>query len=344
MVKSLTLRFWSFPLAILAFGFLGLLPGLSAAQQPAALPAAPSTLAGVVVDHEGSVCQGAQVQLRSPGVPPRTTISEADGQFSFAQVPAGSYEIVVSAIGFAPQTVRGSIASGAILALTPVVLRPTSSSEVRVSGDPVEVATEELHAEEKQRVLGVVPNFDVIYDHNAPPLSSRQKYQLAARTLVDPYTVLIDGATAGYYQAAGDFKDFGNGALGYTRRFGVVYGGDVVGTMLGGAVMPSLLHQDPRYFYKGTGTKTSRVLYALASSVICKGDNGRKQFNYSSLSADFVAAGISEAYYPPNNRNSGAQIVENVGLGRAADAVQNLFQEFVVRRFTRRVPTYTNTK
>ncbi len=342
-MKQSTLFGSSWLLAILALGFLGLLSCVSAAQQPADLPAASSTLVGAVIDRDGSVCEGAHVQLRSPGVLPRTSISGADGQFSFAKVPAGGFVITVSAIGFASQTVRGSMASGAILSLAPVVLRPTSTSEVRVSGDPAEVAIEELHAEEKQRVLGVVPNFEVIYDYHAPPLSSRQKYQLAAHTLVDPYTVLIDGGTAGFYQAEGDFKDFGNGPAGYMRRFGVVYGDDVVGTMLGGAVLPSLLHQDPRYFYKGTGSKTSRALYAIASSVLCKGDNGRRQFNYSSISAGFVAASISEAYYPPNNRNSGLEIVENVGVGVAAAAVQNLFQEFIARHFTRKVPTYTYT-
>lgn len=332
-------------LAALLVGFLGGYSArfLSAEAEPrTALSTA--VLRGEVLDHDGAVCEGAQVELREEGLPPRTLISDADGQFSFAQLPAGNFELRVMATGFRTEIVRGKLEPGSQILLPPVTMVPTSNSSVTVSGDPVVVAREELHAEEQQRVLGLLPNFTVIYDRNAPPLSPQQKFQLAARLLVDPYTVLTDGATAGMEQAENDYKAYGNGLSGYMLRFGATYGNDVTGTLIGGALMPSLLHQDPRYFWKGSGTKSSRVLYALTSSVICRGDNGRRQLNYSSLIGDFAAAGISNAYYPGSDRHSAGQIVASVGLAKVADAAENIFQEFVARHFTRKAPTYADAK
>jgi hypothetical protein len=110
--------------------------------------------------------------------------------------------------------------------------------------------------------------------------------------------------------------------------------------MLGSALLPSVFKQDPRYFYKGAGTVRSRVLYAIANAVICKGDNGRWQANYSGILGNLAAGGISNLYYPAANRDGVGLTFENAGLGAAAGAVQNLFQEFVVKRLTPKIPNY----
>jgi hypothetical protein len=73
--------------------------------------------------------------------------------------------------------------------------------------------------------------------------------------------------------------------------------------MIGSAILPALLKQDPRYFYKGTGTTRSRILYAIANSVMCKGDNGHWQVNYSGILGGAAAGGISNLYYPASDRN-----------------------------------------
>jgi hypothetical protein len=107
--------------------------------------------------------------------------------------------------------------------------------------------------------------------------------------------------------------------------------------MLGGAIFPALLHQDPRYFYKGTGSIRSRALYAISTIAICKGDNGRWQPNYSNLLGTFGAAGISNLYYPSNDR--GFQLtMDNSLLGLAGNAAGALFQEFLIRKISRGVP------
>src|SRR5204863_5964012 len=124
---------------------------------------------------------------------------------------------------------------------------------------------------EKQRVLRVIPNFYVTYDPHPMALTSREKFELAWKTSIDPFTFAVVGAIAGLQQAQNDFSGYGQGAQGYAKRYGASYADLVSGTFLGSAILPSLLRQDPRYFYKATGSRHSRGLYALANAVICKG-------------------------------------------------------------------------
>jgi len=104
--------------------------------------------------------------------------------------------------------------------------------------------------------------------------------------------------------------------------------------MIGGAILPSLLHQDPRYFYQGTGTTKSRVVHAVTSPFVCKGDNGKWQPNYSTMGGDLASAAISNAYYPASNRGVGL-FLGNFLIGTGQRAAANLAQEFVLRRLTK---------
>jgi hypothetical protein len=104
--------------------------------------------------------------------------------------------------------------------------------------------------------------------------------------------------------------------------------------MLGGAVLPVLFHQDPRYFYKGTGTVWQRTRYALSTAVIARGDNGKWQPAYAGLLGDFGSGAISNLYYPASNRNGAGLTIENGFLAVAGDAVGNLLQEFVLRKMS----------
>jgi hypothetical protein len=130
----------------------------------------------------------------------------------------------------------------------------TAVTDVEVGLSRTEVAAEQIKVEEKQRVLGVLPNFYVSYIPNAVPLTSKQKFRLAGRTVMDPFTFVFVGGAAGVEQAQNHFRGYGQGAQGYAKRFGAGYADTVAGTFIGSAILPSLLKQDPRYFYKGTGT------------------------------------------------------------------------------------------
>jgi hypothetical protein len=150
----------------------------------------------------------------------------------------------------------------------------------------------------------------------------------------------VTGAVAGVEQATGTLSGYGQGAQGYAKRYGAAYADLVTGTFIGGAIFPSLLKQDPRYFYKGTGSVRSRVLYAISMSVICKGDNGRWQPNYSGILGSLASGGISNLYYPATDRSDAALTFENMVIGIGETAAVNLLQEFVMRKITPNVPNY----
>ena len=291
--------------------------------------------------------EGAHVELSlaGSGSPPiAAQQTDANGAFNFANVTPGPFSISVSAAGFETQVVSGILQPGQTLETATIVLPMASSAtEIRVSAESqVELAQEQLNVEEKQRVLGVFPNYYVSYDHNAVPLTTRQKYQLAWKTNIDPVTWAMTGAVAGIEQADNTFAGYGQGSEGYAKRFGANYADGFIGTMLGGAVLPSWFHQDPRYFYKGTGSFASRAAYAIANAVICKGDNGHWQPNYSAYIGGLAAGGISNLYYPKSDRSGAEVTFTNMGIGAAEGAVQNLIQEFIVRKFTPHLPAFSS--
>ncbi len=328
------------------------LVAVSAWAQEGAPPAAPDpdpagiaggSIHGVVTSADGTVYEGARVELKldGPGAAPATTEqTDSGGAFSFAHLAPGTFKLTVSSNGFVTQSIVGVLHAGETFDARTIVL-PVAGTEsvVQVSaGSQAELAQQQLDLEEKQRVLGVFPNYYVSYDPRAVPLTTRQKYQLAWKTSIDPVTWAMTGAVAAMEQAGNTFAGYGQGAQGYGKRFGANYADSFFNVMIGGAVLPSVLKQDPRYFYKGTGTIMSRAMYAIANSVICKGDNGHWQTNYSEILGGLAAGGISNLYYPPGDRSGVEVTFENALIGTAETAVQNLFQEFVVRRLTPKLP------
>jgi hypothetical protein len=326
--------------------------GVSSAGEQSPSQPSPGSIRGTVVDQSGAVVAGARVKLTRTGEHPlnedplnQEMLSGGDGQFSFANIAPGSFQLTITSAGFATQTFSGTLHSGEIFVVPQNALGVAANvTDVEVGLPQTEVAEEEIKIEEQQRVFGVLPNFYVSYIPNAAPLTAKQKFKLAARTVVDPFTLVFVGGAAGVEQAQNHFAEYGQGAQGYGKRFGANYADTVAGTFIGSALLPSLLKQDPRYFYKGTGSDASRALYAIANSVICKGDNKRWQANYSNILGSLAAGGISNLYYPPQDRNGAGLTLENGALGIAETAAANLFQEFVVKKLTPKVPKNDVTK
>lgn len=296
-------------------------------------------ISGRVVDPKGVALPGATVKLTSADQSfDREMHSDDDGQFSFANVAPGSFHLAITSEGFATQTFVGDLQSGEPYIVPQIVLAiATAATEIRVVPSQIEVAEEQIKEQEKQRALGFIPNFYVSYVPNAAPLTSKQKFQLAGKTIVDPITFGLTAAAAGLQQADNDLGGYGQGAQGYAKRYGAAYADNVTGTLIGNAILPSLLKQDPRYFYKGTGSKRSRVLYALKTAVICKGDNGHWQANYSGILGSLAAGGISNLYYPAHDRGAGLTF-ENTLIGVGTTAAANILQEFVIRKLTPNAP------
>lgn len=317
-------------------------------QEPSAEPIGeeplPASIHGVVASKDGEEYEGVRVTLAVTGANPpqaRSQATDSDGAFSFADVPPGTFKLTIASDGFATQTISGILHPGEKYDAQTIVLpMMTATTDVEVTASQQDIAVEQLHLEEQQRVFGIIPNFYVTYVPNAPPLTTRQKYSLAWKTSIDPVTWLAVGAFAGIEQADNTYSGYGQGAQGYGKRFGAAYADSFFGTMIGGAVLPAVFKQDPRYFYKGTGTIRARTLYAVANAVMCKGDNRHWQFDYSGILGGLAAGGISNLYYPASSRNGVALTFENTGIGILETAVGNLFQEFVVRRLTPKSPHY----
>ncbi len=304
----------------------------------------PGTITGSVVGQDGIAVVGAKVKLTQEGqsVSQEVTSSE-DGQFTFTKVAPGSFQLVITAEGFAAHTSTWELHSGENFTVPQVsMVLATNATEVRVEVSAMEIAQEQLKDEEKQRLLGIIPNFYVTYVPNAAPLTPKQKYNLAWRLNIDPVSFLLAGQTAGIQQARNQFSGYGQGAQGYGKRYGATYANFTISNFLGSAVFPSIFKQDPRYFYKGTGTTKSRVLYALANAVICKSDRGHWQVNYSGIIGSLASGGISNLFYPASDRNGPALTFENTAMSIGSTAVFNLMQEFVLRKLTRKVPNTLN--
>lgn len=344
-------------------GSLALLLGLASVgwAQQAGLPDAPAaetagtqeatsatetaSIHGSVVNKDGVVYEGAHVALTQTGSAARETATDSNGRFGFADVAPGAFTLTVTSVGFATQIATGTVRAGDNDEIRAIVLSMSgTTSQVEVTATPVEIAKEELREEETQRVLGVLPNFYVTYVPNAPSLTPRQKFGLAFRSALDPVTLLTVGAFAGQEQAQNTFSGYGQGAQGYGKRYGAGFGDEFIASMIGAAILPTWWKQDPRYFYKGTGSTRSRTLYAIRMAVMCKGDNGRFQVSYSAILGGLAAGGIANLYYPASSRDGVGLTFANAAVGTATSAAQNLFQEFLVRRLTPHVPNYGTNK
>jgi hypothetical protein len=305
----------------------------------------PGDVTGTVLDQTGAVVAGVRVTLTVDGESSsREALSNSDGQFSFTNVPPGIFQLTASLPGFKTQKASGILTPGGVYIVPPIALSvATEVTEVHVGPQSIELAEEQIKEQEKQRVLGVIPNFYVSYIPDAVPLTPKQKFELAWKTTIDPVTFVIVGAAAGLQQAQNTFGEYGQGAQGYGKRYGANYADTVTGTFLGDALFPSLMKQDPRYFYKGTGTIRSRIFYAIAMSVMCRGDNGHWQVYYSGILGGLAAGGISNAYYPPNDRGAGL-VFENELIGIGETAASNIIQEFIVPKITPNLPNHRASK
>jgi hypothetical protein len=297
---------------------------------------------GTVTDSHGNVIPDALVTLETDASNPQhKMLTDSTGIFSFTGLEPGTFRVTITSKGFAPW-VRPDVvlAPGESCDLEKIALQiATVNTNVEVVFSRHDLAEEQIKAQEKQRVLGVFPNFYTSYVWKAVPLTSKQKFRLALRTSIEPVSFVVPAATAGIELWQIYFSGYGQGAQGYFKRFGASYADGFISTIIGGAILPSLLHQDPRYFYKGTGSIRSRALYAISTVVICRGDNGRRQPNNSNVLGNLASGGISNLYYPDTNRNGAGVTIGNALIGTATDAINALLQEFLLRKISRGVHT-----
>ena len=200
--------------------------------------------------------------------------------------------------------------------------------------------------QESRHILGIIPNYRTypsLLDYR--PLTSRDKFKIATEDSLDRGTFALAGLFGGLGQLTDSNKSFGQGGAGFGRYFGASYGDLLIGNYMSEAVYPSILHQDPRYFRRGTGSGRSRFAYAVSQVFWTHRDSGgSRQFNYSEWLGNSTAVAISNAYYVDQRSagNAASRLVMQVGI----DAVGNVLKEFwpdLQRKFGKRSREYAKT-
>ena len=310
-----------------------------AGADPAAVAAPdpqPGSISGTVTDTNDEIVPGATVALESliPGEA-RSVQAGDNGFFQFSGLKPGTpYRVTIAENGFISWKSSPVILSpGQFVFLKDSKLKIAGGeSSVTVYASTDQIAVEQVRIAEQQRVFGFVPNFYTVYDPHPVPLTKKLKYHLAFRAATDPMTFAGMVVLASSYQASNRL-DYGQGWDAYGQRLGAIYADTFSGIMIGGAVLPSLLRQDPRYYYQGRGTTRSRLFHALSSPFVTMGDNGQRQPNYSSVGGDLASGAIANLYYPEANRGAGL-LFQNFAIASSGRMVNAILQEFVLRRFT----------
>ncbi|MBV8052489.1 MAG: carboxypeptidase regulatory-like domain-containing protein [Acidobacteriaceae bacterium] len=294
------------------------------------------TVLGRVLDVNEDPVANATVVLQRPAGDHVAAVTVDDGSFALHDLTPGiAYGISVTAPGYGEWSSSVTVEPGEDKTLTDIKLRIVASYRaVTVTYSSKEVAAQQLKAEEHQRVLGFIPNIYVTYEAHPEPLTTGMKFHLAYKGLTHPTFFAFEGFWAGVEQA-GHITDYRQGARGYGERFGANLASGTSEALFGNAILPALLHQDPRYFYRGSGAKGSRAWHAIIAPFVCQGDNGKSQPNYSQMGGSLISASLSNTYYPDSERGAGL-VFRNFGTSMGLHVALGLAQEFLLGKFTSR--------
>lgn len=314
---------------VIAAPFTLIMPG--EAQQLSAPDPQPATIIGTVVDVNGGVVPYAAVSLSGPDDRRKVNAND-NGFFQFANAkPDVDYHVSVSAPDFAPwDSSPITLTPGQYFMLSGIRLRVATVQISVVALTPEQVAAEQVRKEEKHRVMGFIPDFYINFDEDPAAMTAKLKFQLALKALNDPVTLASYAADAGIYQAGG-YPDYRGGMAGYDQRLAATVAGSYAHLLMADAILPSLLRQDPRYFYQGSGSARSRALHAFSSALFARGDDGRREINYSGIGGDLFSGAVENAYYPARNRG-GALVLQGALIGTGGRITYALAEEFVFNR------------
>ena len=200
---------------------------------------------------------------------------------------------------------------------------PADRGDVAIQPDQKKIEKQE----QSQRVLGVIPQFGVTSRHDAPPLSTAGKFKLFVKSSTDPFTFAAVGLQAGLSQAENEFEGYGQGAAGYGKRYGASLADNASSGFFANFFYPTLLKEDPRYFRLGEGSVKHRIGYSLAQEFVCHTDKGGRSFNYSNMLGAFTTGGLSNLYYPPEDRGATLTVSRSL-ISIAYGSAGGLLSEF----------------
>jgi hypothetical protein len=183
--------------------------------------------------------------------------------------------------------------------------------------------------QDNKRILGVIPNYKPRPQLSDPfvPMTAGEKFKYATLDSFDPYWWAWAGVTAGINQLDDEFHEFGQGGKGYVKRYGAAFADQTIRNYLTVGILPAALHEDIRYFRRGSGGTWKRAGYAISRILVTRTDSGNWRFNTSEIVGNGLAASISNAYYPDSERNAG-RTFKSIGYSVGIDAGLNVFKEF----------------
>jgi hypothetical protein len=205
-------------------------------------------------------------------------------------------------------------------ATTPAAPPPAARTQPGTTANPQDEKID-------KRVLGVLPNYRTApMSAKSEPITARQKLTIAAKDSFDWPIYFLSAGFAGLYQLENQNPSFGQGVKGYAHRLGTSFVDQTFGNMMTEGIMPSLLHEDPRYFRKGEGGVWGRIWYAGTRVMVTRTDAGTARFNYSEWVGNGAAAALGNWYYP-GSRGLDATF-ERTYTEVATDAISQELKEF----------------
>jgi hypothetical protein len=236
-------------------------------------------------------------------------------------VMCGLALLVIALPGAAADDQTGNVTQGNAAVITEDASSTDSSSTAasnRSGDDPPET--------QNKRIFGIIPNNRTTEQKEHKALTRKEKFSLAAEDTFDWGTYLLAAGFAGYGQVRNATPAFGHGVPGYARYWAAAYADQAIGNMMTEAIYPVILHQDPRYFRRGTGSGWSRLGYAAGQIFVIRSDAGATRFNLSEVAGNLTAVGIATAYYP-DNRNL-PDVAAKFGIQIGTDMTSNILKEF----------------
>jgi len=192
----------------------------------------------------------------------------------------------------------------------------------------IEPKTDSSEGKQTKRMFWIIPNFAAVSaDTELPPLTTREKYALALQDSVDYSSFVWSGMLAGQSMALRSYPELHNGMAGYSRYYWRAFADQASGSFFTEAFVPALMHEDPRYYTRGHGGFFRRAGYALSRIVVTKTDSGGTRFNFSEIVGNGMETGLSNFYYPPEERGLHNTAINWLSQLEAA-SINNIVREF----------------
>jgi len=205
---------------------------------------------------------------------------------------------------------------------------PQSQASDQSQNQTADIKKQEQTGTSNDRLFFTLPNFLTVETKNVPPLTVGQKFKVVARGSFDPIEIPWYATLAGISQAENSEPGYGQGAEGYGKRFGAAFADGTIENFFTGAILPSVLHQDPRFYQLGKGSFWHRTGYAIGRIFVTRTDSGNRQFNFSEICGAGAAAAISTYSYHPRDDRTFSNTASVWGTQIAYDTLTLVVKEF----------------